>query len=88
MLARNGTRQPQVSKSGPVVADISWTIAVDSNRPIGTPSWGQLAMSPRRFFEPHSIDMSTDPPHSPPTATPCTSRSTVSRIGAAMPMAA
>ena len=70
-LTRNGTRQPQVRNSGPVVRDITWTIAVDSSRPSGTPSCGQLAMKPRRWREPHSIASSTDPPHSPPTATPC-----------------
>ena len=39
-------------------------------------------MKPRRLLEPHSIDMSTEPPHSPPTPMPCTIRSTTSRIGA------
>ena len=32
--------------------------------------------------------MSTDPPHSPPTAAPCSSRRTVSSSGAAIPIVA
>ena len=87
-LARNGTRQPQVRKSSPVVEDINCTIAVDSSSPSGTPSCGQLAMKPRRLRDPHSMASSTEPPHSPPTAMPCSSRSTVSSTGATMPMAA
>ena len=45
-------------------------------------------MKPRRLREPHSIDMSTEPPHSPPTPMPWTIRSRVSRIGAHTPMVA
>ena len=45
-------------------------------------------MNPRRLLDPHSIDMSTEPPHSPPTPMPCTIRSTTSRIGAQTPMVA
>ena len=64
---------------------IHLSIAVASSSPIGTPSCGQLAMRPRRFFEPHSMAMRTEPPHSPPTPMPCATRSRVSRIGANTP---
>ena len=88
MLARNGTRQPQLSNPGPATPLNSLTMPVDSSRPTGTPTWGQLAMKPRRRCLPHSMDISTEPPHSPPTPMPCTIRRTISRIGAAAPMAA
>lgn len=71
-----------------MAADVSWTAAVDSSSPSGTPICGQLAMKPRRFTEPHSIASSTEPPHSPPTAMPCMIRSRVSSTGAATPIAA
>ena len=87
-LARNGTRQPQVSKLSPVRLLIHLTMPVDSSSPIGTPTCGQLAAKPRRRCEPHSMDSSTEPPHSPPTPMPCRTRSRVSRIGAARPIAA
>jgi hypothetical protein len=87
MLIRNGIRHPQESnESGPTAPETSRTASVDSSRPIGTPSWGRLAMKPRRRREPHSIDMSTDPPHSPPTPMPCTIRRRTSRIGASTPI--
>ena len=45
-------------------------------------------MNPRRRCAPHSIDSSTEPPHSPPTPMPWKTRSTTSRIGAARPIGA
>ena len=71
MLARKGTRQPHRSKSGPVAALITLNRPVESSSPSGTPSCGQDAIRPRRFWAPHSIDISTEPPHSPPTPIPC-----------------
>ena len=88
-LSRNGTRHPQVSKaSGLGTPVISRIIAVDRSSPIGTPSCGKLAISPLRWLSPHSIDMRTEPPHSPPTPMPWAMRKRVSRIGAATPMVA
>ncbi len=55
---------------------------------MGTPACGQAAISPRCLRVPHSMDIRTEPPHSPPTPMPCTIRSRVSRIGAQMPMEA
>ena len=46
-----------------------------STSPTGTPICGQLPIRPRRFWSPHSIDSSTEPLHSPPTAMPCSTRS-------------
>jgi hypothetical protein len=87
-LSRNGTRQPQDRNASSEVT--SWTIrntTVDRNRPAGTPICGQLPKKPRRPFGACSTDMSTAPPHSPPTPMPWAMRSTTSRIGAQMPMA-
>ena len=89
MDSRNGIRQPQLLKSASeVLPCTSLTMPVDSSRPSGTPSCGQLAKKPRRRCEPHSIDSSTEPPHSPPTPMPWMIRRTTSRIGAAMPQVA
>ena len=39
--------------------------------PHGTPNCGHEATNPREWFDrAHSIDNSTEPPHSPPTPTP------------------
>jgi hypothetical protein len=71
-----------------VVADSSVTMPVDSNSPIGVPNCGQLAISPRRRVDPHSIASSTEPPHSPPTPMPWITRNTTSNSGAANPIVA
>jgi len=88
MLARNGTRQPQVSNEGPATELNSLTMPVDSSSPTGTPTCGQLAMKPRQRCLPHSIDSSTEPPHSPPTPMPCRTRRTTSRKAAVTPSVA
>ena len=49
MLARNGMRQPQVSNEAPIRWLSSETAPVESSRPIGTPTCGQLPMRPRRL---------------------------------------
>ena len=85
-LARNGIRQAQALNASGAPSAITVIIPVPSSSPIGTPICGQLAISPRRFCLPHSMDSSTEPLHSPPTATPCSTRSTTSRMGAATPI--
>ena len=78
MLRKNGTRQPQVAKSAPVQALTARITRFDRNRPDGTPNCGQDATSPRLpWLRAHSIEISTDPPHSPPTPMPWSMRSTV-----------
>ena len=82
-------RQPQDSNwSRTVTPETTRTASVDSSNPRARRVAGRLAMNPRRLLDPHSIDMSTEPPHSPPTPMPCTTRSTTSRIGAPDPMVA
>src|SRR2546421_11653623 len=82
MLRRKGILQPQIKKLGPVAALVAATTRVDVRRPTGTPNCGQLARKPLRFVLPHSIDINTDPPHSPPTPNPWHVRRTT-RITAA-----
>jgi hypothetical protein len=87
-LARNGTRQPQLSN---VDADIepstSLNTSVESSRPAGTPICGHEPKKPRRPLGAYSVDISTAPPHSPPTPMPCAKRRTTSRTGASTPIA-
>jgi hypothetical protein len=60
---------------------------VGEEQSAGTPNCGQDAISPReRSLRAHSIDISTEPPHSPPTPTPWMNRSTVRITAPQMPM--
>ena len=86
MLRRNGILQAQASNvADPASVTVSAVIAVDSKRPTGTPNCGQLPRKPLRFWLPHSIDISTDPPHSPPTPMPWHSRKITSNTAAPNP---
>ena len=82
-------RQPHALKSAS-----DWTRASTQSTPVairlpsGTPACGHEVQKPRCSSLPCSATISTAPPHSPPTAKPCTSRHTSSRIGAAIPMVA
>src|SRR5512133_2377044 len=58
------------------------------NRPAGTPIWGQLPKKPRRPGGAGSTDISTAPPHSPPTPMPWAMRRVTRMTGAQMPIAA
>ena len=80
-------RQPQERKAASeVTAPISDSTPLASSSPIGTPTCGQLALSPRRLGSPDSRVISTAPPHSPPSPSPCRNRSVTSRIGAQTPI--
>ena len=72
MLRKNGTRQPQVRNWSPDKAVAPSMTMVDRNKPAGTPHCGQEARKPRLCWplRDHSIDNSTEPPHSPPTPMP------------------
>ena len=85
MLRRNGIRQPQARNSASPVreADRAST-SVESTTPVGAPALVKLVHRPRRE-EACSADISAAPPHSPPTAMPCTTRRSTSRIGAHTP---
>ena len=72
-------RQPQVRNASPDSVLNSSTAMLDRNSPEGTPNCGQDATKPRcLLLRAHSIDISTEPPHSPPTPTPWMKRSAVS----------
>ena len=88
-LSRNGMRQPQDSNCWSVVsAETNARTATARRLPAGAPACGQEAQYPRRSGVPYSAAISTAPPHSPPRAKPCTSRRTISRIGAQTPTVA
>ena len=79
-------RQPHSRNCASVVrAAVTDSTTVDRTRPIGAPALTMLAHMPRRDRE-CSAAMRVAPPHSPPTATPCTSRSTTRRTGAERPI--
>lgn len=89
-LSRNGTRQPQERNwsSGSVATRV--TTPAESTEPSGAPSWVKLDHRPRR--EPWvrsacSTTMRVAPPHSPPIASPWTTRRATSRTGAQTPIA-
>ena len=65
--------------------DSRMSTPVPSTRPSGAPACGQEAQNPRRDWS-RSATISTEPPHSPPSAKPCTMRSEVSKTGAQTPM--
>ncbi|MNT56856.1 hypothetical protein D3C72_1941910 [compost metagenome] len=84
---RNGTRQPQLrnaSSSRPVT---SLNISIDRISPAGLPNCAKDAKKVRLLLSGEcSPAISTAPPHSPPTAIPCTIRSRINRTGAQKPM--
>ena len=87
MLKRKGILQAQASNvAGPASVTVKAVIAVDSNRPTGTPNWGQLPRKPLRFWLFYFIDINTEPPHSPPTPIPWHRRRTSRMTAAQSPM--
>ena len=83
MLSRNGILQAHDSKvAEPASVTVAAVMPLERTSPIGTPNWGQLPRKPFRFGLPHSIDISTEPPHSPPTPMPWQARR-MTRITAA-----
>jgi hypothetical protein len=86
--SRNGTRQPQEVNASPEMVLKIAKRAVARISPMATPSCGQLPNSPRRFWSPHSMDSSTEPLHSPPTAMPWKMRINTSSVGASTPRVA
>jgi len=86
MLIRNGTRHPQLRNAdSPTSAAVPLSAAVESTMPRGAPALVKLAQRPRRPVA-CSADISTAPPHSPPTAMPWITRSSTSAMGASVPI--
>src|ERR687898_136935 len=79
-LRRNGTRQPQDRNCSSGRAAKGVNAAVESTSPAGAPICGQLPKNPRVSEGECSTAIKTAPPHSPPTAKPCKSRSTVDEV--------
>ena len=79
-------RQPQTrNAASPVKEAEAASTRLESTRPLGAPALVKLAQRPRREVA-CSADIRTAPPHSPPIAMPCTTRSSTSRIGAHTPI--
>ena len=86
-LATNGTRHAQaVNSSGATAVDAIRNTRFDAMMPIGRPSATKLPNSPRLPCGACSTDISTAPPHSPPSAKPWTKRSATSSAGAQAPI--
>ena len=82
-------RQPQVRNAGPEIVLNAKTTRLARNSPAGTPNCGHEATKPRwALVRAHSIDSSTEPPHSPPTPIPCAVRKIVRITAPQMPMLA
>ena len=80
-------RQPQARNCSPDIWLKASTARLARNSPHGTPNCGQEAMKPREpSVRAHSIDISTEPPHSPPTPMPWMKRRTVRMTAPQMPM--
>lgn len=80
-------RHPQEANCSVLVEnETSRKTRLEVTSPTGTPSWTKLPYQPRRPDGACSVAISTAPPHSPPTARPCSSRSVTSRTGAATPI--
>jgi hypothetical protein len=82
-------RQPQARNDGgasdsPVIKKVR---LVRANAAPG-PSCGYIVNRPRRSRGAYSAASSAAPPHSPPTASPCTNRRATRMIGAATPIVA
>ena len=86
-LATNGTRHPHaVNSSGATAVEAMRNTRLDVMIPTGSPSATKLPNRPRRPCGACSTDISTAPPHSPPSAKPWTNRSVTSSAGAHAPM--
>lgn len=84
--ARNGIRQAHARSASSESRPTARKERVARMRPVGEPCWAKAAKRNPRSFLACSVVISTEPPHSPPSAMPCTVRNTVSRIGAATPI--
>ncbi len=89
MESANGTRHPQARKASPDIWLKASTARLARNSPAGTPNCGHEAAKPRwALVLVHSIDISTEPPHSPPTPTPWMKRRIVRSTAPQMPIEA
>src|SRR5262249_10610249 len=85
--SRNGQRQPQAGNAAaPRPARRPPTTSSASSSPSVAVVWIQLVQKPRRPGGACSATYVAAPPYSPPSASPCSTRSSTSRMGAAAPM--
>ena len=80
-------RQPQTRNWSPEIQLNTNTARLARASPAGPPNCGQEAMKPQFLLVwAHSIDIRTDPLHSPPTPTPWMNRRAIMMIAAHMPI--
>jgi hypothetical protein len=84
-LSRNGMRQPHAKNCSSGSSVAAATAPAASIDPAGAPRFAKDAANPRLPPGACSRAMSMAPPHSPPTASPCRIRNTISRTGATAP---
>ena len=78
---------PRPGTASPDIRLKTSTARLARNRPAGPPNCGHEARKPRSLlWRAHSIDNSTEPPHSPPTPMPWIRRRTVSSTAPQMPI--
>ena len=71
-----------------MVSPAARNVVLVSANAIPWPSWGYMPKLPRLPGRAFSTASSAAPPHSPPTAIPCRTRSATRTAGAAPPIAA
>ena len=87
MLSMNGMRHPQTRNWSPEIALNTSTAKFARSSPAGPPNCGHEVMKPRCWLvRAHSIDNSTEPPHSPPTPMPWMKRMMVRMTAPQMPI--
>ena len=77
-LSRNGIRQPQVKNASSSISPNRARISAASTAPLGAPMFTNDAVRPRLPSSEASTLSDAEPPQSPPTAMPWTSRKTIS----------
>lgn len=85
---RNGMRHPHEMNCSSGSRPTRRNISVARMDPAGDPCCTHAPARPFFSGRAFSVESSTAPPHSPPTAKPCRPRSTTSRIGASIPICA
>ena len=84
----NGTRQPHERNCSSGSVAMPARMSVPTRVPVGAPMYENAAANPRERFFAFSNPTSVAPPHSPPTAMPCTTRRVTSSAGAHSPICA
>jgi hypothetical protein len=89
VLARNGTRHPQLNScASDRLPLISRNAPIEKNKPAGAPNCGNMPYQACLPLGAFSVASSTAPPHSPPKPRPCPTRQSARSTAAHTPMEA